>query len=229
MKLLCDAGLAAERNFDDGITRFEIAHEHHDHLVCTRCGKIIEFECRMIENTQNEIADRYGFRVLRHRHELYGHCENCRERPRLASPPNPLDSKQNAVPGQAVGGAGLRVAEAQMRTSSQNMRVFRQIAKRPAPRILSDEMISPLENPPNPGSRLKAVDDAAPRHRRRPPRGGLPLLVRQPARAGGARRRRAQVPALQAHAARAHQPEGRVPALRAGTGRQSRNPRGQRT
>ncbi len=79
MKLLCDAGLASERRFDDGITRFEIAHEHHDHLVCTRCGKIIEFECAMIEKTQNEIAERHGFRVLRHRHELYGHCGDCQE------------------------------------------------------------------------------------------------------------------------------------------------------
>ncbi|MBW2287598.1 MAG: transcriptional repressor [Deltaproteobacteria bacterium] len=79
MKLLCDAGLASERRFDDGVTRFEIAHEHHDHLVCTRCGKIIEFECAMIEKTQNEIAERHGFRVLRHRHELYGHCRDCRE------------------------------------------------------------------------------------------------------------------------------------------------------
>jgi Fur family ferric uptake transcriptional regulator len=77
MKLLCDAGLASERHFDDGITRYEIAHEHHDHLVCTRCGKIIEFECAMIEHTQDEIAARYGFRVLRHRHELYGHCDKC--------------------------------------------------------------------------------------------------------------------------------------------------------
>jgi Fur family ferric uptake transcriptional regulator len=79
MKLLCDAGLANERRFDDGVTRYEIAHEHHDHLVCVRCGKIIEFECRMIESTQNEIAARYSFQVLRHRHELYGHCETCRE------------------------------------------------------------------------------------------------------------------------------------------------------
>ena len=79
MKLLCDAGLASERHFDDGITRYEIAHEHHDHLVCIRCGKIIEFECQMIESTQDEIAARYGFRVLRHRHELYGHCETCRD------------------------------------------------------------------------------------------------------------------------------------------------------
>lgn len=78
LKLLCDAGLAMERHFEDGVTRYEIEHEHHDHLVCTKCGKIVEFECEMIETAQTEIADRYGFRVLRHRHELYGHCANCR-------------------------------------------------------------------------------------------------------------------------------------------------------
>ncbi len=77
MKLLCEAGLASERHFDDGVTRFEIEHEHHDHLVCTRCGKIVEFECSMIEQAQNDIVKRYGFRLLRHRHELYGHCPDC--------------------------------------------------------------------------------------------------------------------------------------------------------
>lgn len=79
MKLLCDAGLAHERRFDDGLTRYEIVHEHHDHLVCVRCGKILEFECSMIESAQHEIAEHYGFRVLRHRHELYGHCADCRD------------------------------------------------------------------------------------------------------------------------------------------------------
>ena len=78
MKLLCEAGLANERHFDGGVTRYEIQHEHHDHLVCTKCGKIIEFECSMIESAQDEIAQRYGFRLLRHRHELYGHCPECR-------------------------------------------------------------------------------------------------------------------------------------------------------
>jgi len=78
MKLLCDAGLAVERNFEDGVTRYEIPHEHHDHLVCVRCGRIIEFECRMIEAAQERIAREYSFRLLRHRHELYGHCEKCR-------------------------------------------------------------------------------------------------------------------------------------------------------
>jgi len=79
MKLLCDAGLAIERHFDDGVTRYEVEHEHHDHLVCLRCGKIVEFECEMIESAQNEIVERYGFRLLRHRHELYGHCPDCKK------------------------------------------------------------------------------------------------------------------------------------------------------
>ena len=79
MKLLVEAGLAQERHFDDGAVRYEMEHEHHDHLVCLKCGAIIEFECEMIERTQEEIAQRYGFRVLRHRHELYGHCTACRD------------------------------------------------------------------------------------------------------------------------------------------------------
>jgi Fur family ferric uptake transcriptional regulator len=79
MKLLCDAGLAEEHHFDDGVTRYEIDNEHHDHLVCVRCGKIIEFECRAIEQAQLEIAEEHKFHVLRHRHELYGHCRACRD------------------------------------------------------------------------------------------------------------------------------------------------------
>jgi Fur family ferric uptake transcriptional regulator len=77
MKILCDAGLASERHFENGATRYEIEQQHHDHLVCLRCGKIVEFESVMIEGAQEEIAGRHGFRLLRHRHELYGHCPDC--------------------------------------------------------------------------------------------------------------------------------------------------------
>ncbi len=77
LKLLVDAGLAQERRFDDGLTRYEIEHAHHDHLVCLKCGSIIEFESDLIERAQESIAVEYGFKVLRHRHELYGHCTNC--------------------------------------------------------------------------------------------------------------------------------------------------------
>jgi Fur family ferric uptake transcriptional regulator len=94
MKLLCDAGLASERRFDDGIARYETEHAHHDHLVCLRCGKIVEFESEMIESSQEEIAARYGFRVLRHRHELYGHCRGCSE---------DLDQPQSSPPSGSQG------------------------------------------------------------------------------------------------------------------------------
>ena len=82
MKLLCDAGLAIERNFDEGVTRYEVEHKHHDHLVCVRCGKIVEFECPTIESEQNAVAKQHGFHLLRHRHELYGHCPECQQEER---------------------------------------------------------------------------------------------------------------------------------------------------
>ncbi|MEZ4215008.1 MAG: transcriptional repressor [Myxococcota bacterium] len=77
MKLLADAGVAQERQFGDGLTRYEVEQEHHDHLVCLGCGRIVEFECEEIEAAQAEIAERYRFRLVRHRHELYGYCASC--------------------------------------------------------------------------------------------------------------------------------------------------------
>ena len=77
LKLLVEAGLAQERHFGEGVARYEVEHEHHDHLVCLNCGKIVEFECDEIEVKQEEIAAQYKFKLLRHRHELYGHCESC--------------------------------------------------------------------------------------------------------------------------------------------------------
>lgn len=78
LKLFVEAGLAEERRFDDGVARYEIEHKHHDHLVCTACGKIFEFESAVIEQAQKEVADEIGFTISHHRHELYGHCANCR-------------------------------------------------------------------------------------------------------------------------------------------------------
>lgn len=75
LKLLVDSGLAIERQFGDGQARFEVVGDHHDHLICMRCGLILEFEDPEIERLQDKIARRLGgFTVLRHRHELYGLC-----------------------------------------------------------------------------------------------------------------------------------------------------------
>jgi Fur family ferric uptake transcriptional regulator len=77
MKLLVEAGLADERHFDDGLARYESSSQHHDHLVCTGCGKIVEFESEKIETAQHDIAKGKGFTLERHRHELYGKCSSC--------------------------------------------------------------------------------------------------------------------------------------------------------
>ena len=75
LKLLVDCGLAHQRQFGDGQARYEVAGAHHDHLICARCGVILEFEDDEIERLQDRIAARLGgFTVLRHRHELYGLC-----------------------------------------------------------------------------------------------------------------------------------------------------------
>ena len=80
MKLLSECGLAHARNFGDGQTRYEAAvgRHHHDHLICTRCGTIVEFENDRIEALQDKVARQHGFQVTSHKMELYGFCETCR-------------------------------------------------------------------------------------------------------------------------------------------------------
>ena len=78
MKLLVEAGIAHERRFEDSLTCYERADaEHHDHLICTACNKIIEFEDPEIEERQEAVAAKYGFRISNHRLELYGLCAEC--------------------------------------------------------------------------------------------------------------------------------------------------------
>ena len=79
MKLLAESGLASARNFGDGQTRYEAAvgRHHHDHLICTRCATILEFENDQIERMQDLVARKHGFKVTSHKMELYGLCRAC--------------------------------------------------------------------------------------------------------------------------------------------------------
>ncbi len=81
LKLFAESGIAREIHFGDGQTRYEhVAEgEHHDHLVCTRCGTIAEFENEAIEKLQDEVAASYGFLIENHKLELYGMCAKCRK------------------------------------------------------------------------------------------------------------------------------------------------------
>jgi Fur family ferric uptake transcriptional regulator len=82
MKILTDAGLASARHFEGAQTRYEAAldRHHHDHLICTSCGNIFEFENERIEELQDRVAADHGFTVTHHKLELYGLCKACQER-----------------------------------------------------------------------------------------------------------------------------------------------------
>jgi len=82
LKLLTEAGLAREVRFGDGKTYYEhhYNHEHHDHLICTECGKIIEFFSPEIEEMQDKMAEKYGFRLTNHSLRMWGICEDCQAR-----------------------------------------------------------------------------------------------------------------------------------------------------
>jgi Fur family transcriptional regulator, ferric uptake regulator len=84
LKLLAECGVAFERRFGDGLTRYELAddHSHHDHLICVDCGDITEFEEPRIETLQEEIAEQHGFELRSHKHEMYGVCPRCQKKAR---------------------------------------------------------------------------------------------------------------------------------------------------
>lgn len=80
LNLFCQFGLAEARQFGDGHTRYDPVYNkhHHDHLICTQCGRITEFENRHIERLQEQVARRHHFRIQEHKLELYGLCSACR-------------------------------------------------------------------------------------------------------------------------------------------------------
>jgi len=81
LRILQESGIVAERHFEGGATRYELVGEHHhDHLICTQCKTIVEFEDDAIEEDQERIARLHGFELHSHRHELYGLCSRCRRR-----------------------------------------------------------------------------------------------------------------------------------------------------
>lgn len=78
--LLVEAGLIQEALVSAGEGhRYErsFEREHHDHLICTSCRKVVEFEFEAIEVLQLDIAERFGFRLTGHIHELFGICKDC--------------------------------------------------------------------------------------------------------------------------------------------------------
>jgi Fur family ferric uptake transcriptional regulator len=73
LRIFEDAGILQRLEFGDGRARFERAEsDHHDHLIDTESGKVIEFQNEQLEDLQEKIAAELGFRLVGHRMELYG-------------------------------------------------------------------------------------------------------------------------------------------------------------
>jgi Fur family ferric uptake transcriptional regulator len=86
LKLLCECGLCRELRFEDSTTRYEhlYGHQHHDHLICTRCGRFTEVVDPKIERLQENLFKEHGFYPQRHRMDLYGVCKSCKRKKRKA-------------------------------------------------------------------------------------------------------------------------------------------------
>lgn len=74
------AGLVTRHHFEGGNSVFELSdNNHHDHIMCMKCGKVDEFSDEIIEFRQKEIAHRLGYDLTAHGLYLYGYCPKCRK------------------------------------------------------------------------------------------------------------------------------------------------------
>jgi Fur family ferric uptake transcriptional regulator len=82
LDLLVESGLVREHDFGEGFRRYEAAGDRlrHEHLICERCGQVVEFSNDRLERMVGMIADEMQFLHRRHRIEIYGLCAECRRR-----------------------------------------------------------------------------------------------------------------------------------------------------
>jgi Fur family ferric uptake transcriptional regulator len=91
LPLLAEAGILQPAIVAGDTKAYEttFGQDHHDHLICARCGKVVEFGFDAFETLQREVAGRYGFRLETHHHELVGTCPDCLAREGGAPEPPP--------------------------------------------------------------------------------------------------------------------------------------------
>ena len=79
LEVLVRSGLAVERDFGEGFRRYEPARDapHHEHLLCTVCGRVTEFRDERLERMTTLVAETHGFARQRHRLVIYGVCRFC--------------------------------------------------------------------------------------------------------------------------------------------------------
>lgn len=104
LKLLTEAGLAREVRFGDGRTHYEhqYKHEHHDHMICSECGKIIEFFSAELEAIQDAMAAKHRFEITQHLLRIIGVCAECRRaKKQNAQQENNIQPKIRQVAGRS--------------------------------------------------------------------------------------------------------------------------------
>jgi Fur family ferric uptake transcriptional regulator len=80
VRVICDAGLAREVNFGDGAKRFEHKYQHHHHLVCLKCGRIIEITSPELEKLQKQLAKKHNFTITKDTMKIFGTCRTCKRK-----------------------------------------------------------------------------------------------------------------------------------------------------
>ncbi len=99
LPLLAEAGILQPAIIAGDSKSYEttFGQEHHDHLICTKCGKVVEFGFEAFEVLQREVAGRYGFRLEAHHHELVGTCPDCLVKEGGVPEPPPADQAGGAI------------------------------------------------------------------------------------------------------------------------------------
>ena len=111
LKLMCRFGFAQKSRFDNGMVLYEHRHlgQHHDHMICTKCRKILGFEEEQIEQLQIKIAAAHGFHMLQHKLEIYGICNDCRKERIQLMPLSLAKPGERLVIKEINGGTGAKM------------------------------------------------------------------------------------------------------------------------
>ena len=91
LELLIHMGLVFKSDFGDGRARYELAEgpkgiKHHHHLVCTGCGRVIDYtdfiddEVELLQRTEKGLAKKYDFKITNHLIQFYGLCDRCKDK-----------------------------------------------------------------------------------------------------------------------------------------------------
>lgn len=111
LKLMVRFGFAKKNKFNNGPIRYEHMHlgQHHDHMICTKCRKIVEFREDRLEDLQVQIAAAHGFHMLQHKMEIYGICSECLKNRIQIMPLVMAKPGERLIINDITGGSGARM------------------------------------------------------------------------------------------------------------------------